>query len=65
MPTTITTDSGLLQRLSAAARRGATVEERRLQRVSFVYGNMPKGSAMTKNQVERALEDMDAKEGRA
>lgn len=65
MPTDIKTDAGLIGRLKAAAHRGVSVEERREQRVSFVYGNLPKGSAMTKLQVEKALKNLDALEGRA
>jgi hypothetical protein len=65
MPTDLKTDVGLLGRLQAAARRGVSVEERREQRLSFVYGNLPKGSSMTKHQVEDALKNLDALEGRA
>lgn len=64
MPTNVITDRSLLDRLSAAAKRGVSMAERRQQRVSFVYGNMPKGSAMTKHQVEKALERLDELEGR-
>lgn len=64
MPMDLKTDAGLLGRLQAAARRGVSVEERREQRVSFVYGNLPKGSPMTKHQVESALKNLDALEGR-
>lgn len=64
MPTNLVTDSGLLERLSAAAKRGVSPAERRQQRLSFVYGNLPKGSAMSKHEVERALERLDAMEGR-
>lgn len=59
MPTNLNTDQGLLQRLSAAAARGVTPDERRRQRVSFVYGNLPKESEMTKHQVEEALSHID------
>lgn len=65
MPTNLKTDEGLLGRLNAAARRGVSVEERRQQRLSFVYGNLPKGSSMSKMQVEKALERLDALEGRS
>lgn len=60
----VTTDAGLLGRLSIAAARGVSDAERRLQRISFVYGNLPKGSAMTRNQVEQALDHRDKLEGR-
>ncbi len=59
MPTNLMTDQGLLLRLSAAAARGVSPQERRKQRVSFVYGNLPKESAMTKHQVEEALDKID------
>lgn len=61
----VATDAGLLERLFAAAKRGVTPEERREQRVSFVYGNMPKGSPMTRHQVVEALDRIDELEGRA
>lgn len=64
MPTNIMTDRGLLDRLSAAAKRGVSVAERKQQRLSFVYGNLPKGSPLTKHEVEQALERLDEMEGR-
>ncbi|APR52386.1 hypothetical protein CA223_12505 [Sphingomonas koreensis] len=64
MTTNLMTDRGLLDRLSAAAKRGVSLEERRKQRLSFVYGNLPKSSSMTKHQVEQALERLDEMEGR-
>ena len=64
MPTNLVTDSALLDRLSGAAKRGVSPIERRLQRVSFVYGNLPKGSSMSKHEVELALERLDVMEGR-
>lgn len=65
MPINLATDAGLLERLSSAAKRGISVEERRQQRVSFVYGNLPKGSSMTKHEVEQALGHVDRMEGRS
>jgi hypothetical protein len=53
------TDQALLGRLAAAAKRGVSSVERRQQRVSFVYGNLPKSSAMTKHQVAQELERID------
>ncbi len=64
MPTNLVTDAGLIARLTAAAKRGVSPAERRLQRVSFVYGNLPKGSSMSKHEVEEALERLDVMEGR-
>lgn len=60
----VMTDKGLLGRLSEAAARGVSDAERRLQRISFVYGNLPKGSAMTRHQVKEALDNLDKLEGR-
>ena len=64
MTVDLTTDRKLLERLTAAAAQGVSVQERRQQRVSFVYGNMPKGSAMSKQQIEQALQKIDGKDGR-
>ncbi len=63
MPT-LATDMSLIDRLTAAASRGVSAGERRQQRVSFVYGNMPKGSSMTRMQVAEALEKLDGVDGR-
>lgn len=62
--TAIATDRNLIERLTAAASRGVSAGERRQQRISFVYGNMPKNSSMTKHQVADALEKLDTAEGR-
>lgn len=64
MPTDIATDASLLARLKQAAKRGVSVAERRQQRLSFVFANMPVESAMTRHDVERALEHLDQMEGR-
>lgn len=64
MPTNFATDVTLLERLKEAAQRGVTAAERRQQRLSFVYGNMPRNSGMTRHQVEEALERLDEMEGR-
>lgn len=55
MPNEPKTDGKLLERLQRAAQHEMTVDELRRQRVSFVYGNLPENSPMTKNQVEAAL----------
>lgn len=62
---TLATDMSLIDRLTAAASRGVSAGERREQRVSFVYGNMPKGSSMSKLQVAQKLDELDGVEGRA
>ncbi len=64
MPMNLVTDSALLQRLNAAAKRGVTGAESKRQRLSFVYGNLPKGSTMTRGEVEQVLERLDVMEGR-
>ncbi len=64
MPTNLATDRGLLERLTQAAKRGVSADERRQQRLSFVYGNLPKGSDLTKLEVEKALQRLDEMEGR-
>ena len=63
MMTTALTDEKLVERLRKAAARGTTVEERRQQRVSFVYGNLPKGSSMTRQQVADVLSEIDRDRG--
>jgi hypothetical protein len=49
------TDEALLNRLHKATVQSATKEELHKQRVSFVYGNLPDDSTITKQQVEAAL----------
>jgi hypothetical protein len=49
------TDDGLLRRLDEAAKRGLTKNELHMQRVSFVFGNLPNDSTLTRQQVEAAL----------
>ncbi len=55
MPVELKTDSALLARLQAAARHEVTKQELRRQRVSFIYGNLPNESQITKHQVEAAI----------
>jgi hypothetical protein len=54
MPT-IKTDPELIRRLEASAKRQLSKDEVRAQRVSFVYGNMPQESSMSRNQVEAII----------
>ncbi len=49
------TDPALLERLTRAAKHEMTAEEIRRQRVSFVYGNLPQDSTLTRHQVAAAL----------
>ena len=53
------TDSALLLRMKAAAQKEMTSEEVRRQRVSFVYGNLPRNNDMTRHQVAEALARLD------
>jgi hypothetical protein len=59
MPNEPKTDSALLERLRQAATREISGKELREQRVSFVYGNLPKGITMTREQVRKRLEQKD------
>ena len=52
------TDPEFTRRLKAAARRPRTPEERFRQRVSFVFGNQPKGMDFTREEIEKHLKDM-------
>lgn len=51
------TDSTLIARLQEAASKPLTKRELELQRVSFVYGNLPKGSTITKDRVENKIRE--------
>jgi len=53
------TDAALLERLKESARQGVSREERAKQRVSFVYGNLPYGSKISREDVERQLLEHD------
>lgn len=53
------TDAGLLARLRAAAGRTVSPAELHQQRVSFIYGNLPGDSAITRDQVEVAVRAID------
>lgn len=55
MPEQPKTDPSLLARLAVAAKHEMTAEEIRRQRVSFVYGNLPHNSPMTRQQVASAI----------
>jgi hypothetical protein len=59
MPNEPKTERALLERLTAAAKKGVSTEEVRRQRVSFVYGNLPDKSPMTRHQVAEALERLE------
>lgn len=53
-------DEELEQRLRKAAATPMTKAEVRRQRISFVYGNLPQSSTLTREEVEKLL---DAREG--
>jgi hypothetical protein len=55
MPTDLKTDSGLLERLALAATRQISRDELHEQRVSFIYGNLPEGSTITREHIEEVL----------
>lgn len=55
MPQNIATDANLLAKLAAASRVALTREQLRRQRVSFIYGSLPKDSTITRQQIENVL----------
>ncbi len=55
MPNEPKTDFALLERLQEAAKHEMTRDELERQRISFVYGNLPQESEMTRHQVGVAL----------
>ena len=59
MPNEPKTDPELLERLKNAVRHEMSPDEVRRQRLSFVYGNLPQDTTMTKHQVEAALARLD------
>lgn len=59
MPDDLRTDSQLLRRLTTA--RGITREQLRQQRISFIYGSLPKESTITRQQIENVLDRAEGK----
>lgn len=55
------TDPGLLKRLVEAAKVEMTGEELRRQRASFVYGNLPNDSTLSRGEVEEVLGRLEGK----
>lgn len=51
MTTDLKTDAKLIRRLQESASKPVTKAELTRQRVSFVYGNLPKDSAVTRERV--------------
>lgn len=62
MPIDIKTDQALLNRLVEAAQHIVGREELRRQRVSFIYGNLPTDSTITRHQIEEALARIEGTE---
>lgn len=65
MPYDIKTDADLLRRLRAAAGKSLSQEELRAQRLSFILGNLPKDSTVTRDEVERMLDQIDGEKADA
>jgi hypothetical protein len=59
MPTNLKTDAGLLEQLAWAAKRHITRDELHAQRVSFIYGNLPEGSTITRQHIEEVLAQIE------
>lgn len=57
MVDTLQTDPELLSRLRESAKTPISKQEREQQKISFVYGNLPKGSAITKERVEKRIKE--------
>ena len=56
MIASLKTDKALLERLEESAKKPMTREELKRQRVSFVYGNLPNDSEITRDRVAKKLE---------
>lgn len=52
-------DAVLLARLRQAAQKEMSPDEVRRQRLSFVYGNLPNGNTMTRDEVEVTLDRLE------
>lgn len=57
----IKTDSALIQKLESAAKRSLSAAELHKQRVSFILGNLPNDSNVTREQVEKVLDRLEGK----
>ncbi len=55
MATEIRTDPRLLNRLREASKLPITKAQLTSQRVSFIYGNLPKDSTITRDQIKSRL----------
>ncbi len=52
---TLKTDDALIKRLEESAKKPITKEELMRQRVSFVYGNLPSDSTVTRDRVAEKI----------
>lgn len=52
-------DAAVLEALERATHKNVSVEDLREQRVSFVFGSMSADSAITRDQVKRAIEKQE------
>ena len=55
MTAKLKTDESLIKRLKESASRPITKKELAEQRVSFVYGNLPKDSTITRDRVAKKI----------
>ena len=59
MQTDIKTDPKLLEKLKAVAGKPLSMVEIRAQRVSFILGGMPEDAHVTREDVEKVLDQME------
>ncbi len=52
---TLKTDDALIKRMEDSAKKPITKEELERQRVSFVYGNLPNDSTITRDRVAKKI----------
>lgn len=55
IPNNLKTDETLIRKLEESAKLPLTKEEARAQRVSFVYGNMPQDSSVSRNEIANII----------
>jgi len=54
---TLKTDDALIRRLEQSVKKQLTKEELEQQRISFVYGNLPNKSTITRDRVARKIKE--------
>jgi hypothetical protein len=57
MTAALKTDASLIERLRKAAEKPITKDELARQRVSFVFGNLPDNSGITREQVSQKIKE--------